>query len=507
MVTGVATGTRDPGPAPLLLDALMPNRVCGFCLVAIAAFCARGACGYEFHSGNASSARWTSTSVQGSTGAVGRPARLSWSIVPDGTQTIDDVTTNGTGPSDLHADFNAAFGAVDWQDLLDQAFERWEALSGLTFTREANDNGVAHNGGFSSGAVGVRGDIRMSGIGIDGAGGSNNTLAYSFFPNFGDQALDTDDVGYFTGTANNYRALRNTVMHELGHGLGLEHVSSTGSKFLMETNIDLTFDGPQHDDLLGIHAMYGDQYEKTNSGQGNEVYTNATDLGALAAGGSLAVGTSGSGVVIGGDEVDFVSIANSQDRDFFAFSVSESVRLDITLTPRGATYSQGGSTLNTLDDNNLSLTLFDQNGTSVLSFAGSLGAGLAETIDNFLLDEAGEYYLRVLGSTNAVQLYQLDLMAESVVPSLLGDYNLDGMVDAADYTVYRDTFGITVGAYQGADGDGDGEIGPGDYAVWAGAYGSTNSNATAVPETGGVLLLTTAIFFLATRRSTSYFYK
>ena len=42
--------------------------------------------------------------------------------------------------------------------------------------------------------------------------------------------------------------------------------------------------------------------------------------------------------------------------------------------------------------------------------------------------------------------------AAIVPPSLAGDYNGDGVVDAADYTVWRDTFGQT-GADLAADGD------------------------------------------------------
>jgi glucose/arabinose dehydrogenase len=48
----------------------------------------------------------------------------------------------------------------------------------------------------------------------------------------------------------------------------------------------------------------------------------------------------------------------------------------------------------------------------------------------------------------------------------LGDYNHNGVVDAADYTVWRDSFGQS-GTGLAADGDGDLQIGPGDYNVWA----------------------------------------
>jgi len=68
--------------------------------------------------------------------------------------------------------------------------------------------------------------------------------------------------------------------------------------------------------------------------------------------------------------------------------------------------------------------------------------------------------------------------------SLIGDYNTDGFVDAADYTVWRDAVGTSVVAYAGADGNGDGVVDGGDHAVWAAHYGASlaAAMAQAVPE-------------------------
>jgi hypothetical protein len=54
----------------------------------------------------------------------------------------------------------------------------------------------------------------------------------------------------------------------------------------------------------------------------------------------------------------------------------------------------------------------------------------------------------------------------------IGDYNRDGCVDAADYTVWRDTLGLTVPIYTGADGNGDGVIDQADYLLWRSNFGS-----------------------------------
>ncbi len=53
------------------------------------------------------------------------------------------------------------------------------------------------------------------------------------------------------------------------------------------------------------------------------------------------------------------------------------------------------------------------------------------------------------------------------LPELAGDFNRDGNVDAADYSVWRNSLGQTgLVPYSGADGDGDGTVEQDDYAVW-----------------------------------------
>jgi hypothetical protein len=51
-----------------------------------------------------------------------------------------------------------------------------------------------------------------------------------------------------------------------------------------------------------------------------------------------------------------------------------------------------------------------------------------------------------------------------------GDYNENTVVDAADYTVWRDTFGSTSDLR--ADGDGSGMIDQGDYTYWKNRFGN-----------------------------------
>ena len=59
-----------------------------------------------------------------------------------------------------------------------------------------------------------------------------------------------------------------------------------------------------------------------------------------------------------------------------------------------------------------------------------------------------------------------------------GDYNANGIVDAADYVVWRkiiDTGDTVVEPYSGADGDGSGIIDAGDYAFWRQRFGGSGA--------------------------------
>ncbi len=74
---------------------------------------------------------------------------------------------------------------------------------------------------------------------------------------------------------------------------------------------------------------------------------------------------------------------------------------------------------------------------------------------------------------------------------LRGDYNDNGVVDAADYTVWRDQLGQTAFGLA-ADGNADGVVDGNDYALWVSTFGDTNaiaSNAMAVPEPSGLLIV------------------
>ena len=107
---------------------------------------------------------------------------------------------------------------------------------------------------------------------------------------------------------------------------------------------------------------------------------------------------------------------------------------------------------------------------------------------------AQRQYVQSLSNVPANQTLYL---VENALP---GDYNQNLVVDAADYTVWRNQLGMT-GAGLAADGNGDNQVSQLDYNVWKANFGVTaviegaGALSAAVPEssTGVFIALVIAI--------------
>jgi hypothetical protein len=118
---------------------------------------------------------------------------------------------------------------------------------------------------------------------------------------------------------------------------------------------------------------------------------------------------------------------------------------------------------------------------------------------------SGTYWLEVTvnpyGDTAEGRIIESDYTNNTtriLVDLLPGDYNDDGAVDAADYTVWRDTLGDSVSIQTiGADGNGDGEITVADYQVWKSNFGKSLAPqpgaGSSVPEPVGMSLVGIAL--------------
>lgn len=150
--------------------------------------------------------------------------------------------------------------------------------------------------------------------------------------------------------------------------------------------------------------------------------------------------------------------------------------------------------IDSFDPNNPSDTLVllndalapqDGNYVSVVSFA-------EDEQGNLLIVDNG-YDVGGLGGN----IYRLDFV-------LAGDYNSDGTVDIADYTVWRNHLGAAAGTLPN-DLDG-GVIGPDQYDTWKANFGKSQpplATAASVPEAGSLvqLLGVMSLMLLCYRRS------
>ena len=360
----------------------------------------------------------------------GDPLHLTWGIVNDGLN-IPNGVGEGAAPSNLRTRLLTIYGSeAAYLSHFQSVFDRWSSISGLEYTQETNDDGASFVS--SVGVAGTRADIRIGGKDIDGKSG---ILAYNYFPDSGEMEIDTND-NFYDNTSNNSRRLRNVVSHEHGHGIGMDHVNSSTDGFLMEPSINTSFDGPQHHDILMAHRGYGDVNEKSNGQQGNDSVALATGLGLIADGASVARGQDGNKESVADTDVDFVSIDDASDTDFWSFEVASASLVDVNLDALGYTYNMGSGNFDTRARSNLDLALFDTDGTTILGTSNVTGFGGNEQLTGLQLDNAGTYFVRVRGADNDdsivvdTQFYGLTVSVSAIAipePATFGLLSLCGL--------------------------------------------------------------------------------
>ena len=95
------------------------------------------------------------------------------------------------------------------------------------------------------------------------------------------------------------------------------------------------------------------------------------------------------------------------------------------------------------------------------------------------------------------------MLTVGTVPSpVAGDFNGDGLVNLADYTVWRDNLGAADDSAIGNVGDGVPGVDAGDYATWKTQFGerqdsSSVSGTAAVPEPSTWLLVAGTLAMLS----------
>ncbi|MCG8508748.1 MAG: hypothetical protein MI741_05915, partial [Rhodospirillales bacterium] len=86
---------------------------------------------------------------------------------------------------------------------------------------------------------------------------------------------------------------------------------------------------------------------------------------------------------------------------------------------------------------------------------------------------------------------------------LVGDYNGDGSIDAADYNIWRSTYNSTLDLR--ADGNGNGVVDAADYTIWRDQFGASPAELSGqghvVPEPVSVTLLLAGLVPLLRHRT------
>jgi hypothetical protein len=95
----------------------------------------------------------------------------------------------------------------------------------------------------------------------------------------------------------------------------------------------------------------------------------------------------------------------------------------------------------------------------------------------------------------------------SLAVTLAGDYNDNGVVDAADYVVWRKLKGTMLNPR--ADGDANGQVDTADYSVWRAQFGviagfSAAKDLSAVPEPVSKLVGPLLFAYVCTGRHRNY---
>jgi hypothetical protein len=137
--------------------------------------------------------------------------------------------------------------------------------------------------------------------------------------------------------------------------------------------------------------------------------------------------------------------------------------------------------------NALSISGITSGTHTLLTYAGTL-TGTFESLAGYTVDYG-------TGSNSAITI------TATTPAGLVGDYNTDGKVDAADYTVWRDKLGAAGNTLPNRDPNNNGVISPADYNSWKANFGqmlgSGALNSAAVPEPASLALVGLGMLWFA----------
>jgi peptidyl-prolyl cis-trans isomerase A (cyclophilin A) len=120
-------------------------------------------------------------------------------------------------------------------------------------------------------------------------------------------------------------------------------------------------------------------------------------------------------------------------------------------------------------------------GMTIVDMIDQLPAANAAVAQNALGEDFDEIPIRNPITQNDITSNEAVMISISTLDYPAGDYNFDGVVDAADFVVWRNTLNSTTNP--AADGNGNGIVDIADYFIWRDTFGQTGG-AGIVPAAG-----------------------
>ena len=181
------------------------------------------------------------------------PGGATWSIIGAG---ITDASGSDDHSGNSTTELDALNSSLDIPVIINDAFNLWANVSNFTNLGQVMDSGLGFGADERGGSFG---DIRIGAIFIDPSTDIPNELAHAYAP--GTQT--TFSNGSIAGDIHidnnndwvNSIDLATVLLHEIGHTLGLDHSTVTGS-IMFATYSGANFN-LSADDIAGIQSIYG----------------------------------------------------------------------------------------------------------------------------------------------------------------------------------------------------------------------------------------------------------
>jgi hypothetical protein len=161
---------------------------------------------------------------------------------------------------------------------------------------------------------------------------------------------------------------------------------------------------------------------------------------------------------------------------------------DVAFSDAAGTSTTGAGTLGDFFSSADGSTLYTQGATVSATFGGSTYNWTISYTGSIVWNDANASTITSLSDTGGVDIVLKGLSSVIVPQGVQGDYNNNGVVDAADYVLWRN------GGPLQNEVDAPGTVNAADYTAWRARFGNTSGagaglSGGAVPEPTAILLV------------------